>query len=86
MRELERHPEVVHVPPPHLWQLSPPSTGTVATGKLPMESLVVTLELHIRDDLDDESVILMTRWAWDRVTTALGGKGACEVTVGVVRE
>jgi len=26
MKEIERHPQVLHLPAPHIWQLSPPST------------------------------------------------------------
>jgi hypothetical protein len=56
-------------------------------------TLVVTLELHVRRDLDDATVLELTRWAWDRCTGALGGDrsgkddsgGVAEVTVGVVR-
>jgi hypothetical protein len=54
--------------------------------------LVVTLELHVRRDLDDATVLELTRLAWDRCTGALGGDrgkneggGVAEVTVGVVR-
>jgi len=55
---------------------------------------VVTLELHVRKDLDDEDVLKLSRWAWDRCASAMGfGRNASklpegvipEVTVGVVR-
>lgn len=26
MKEIERHPQVLHLPAPHIWQISPPST------------------------------------------------------------
>ena len=56
-------------------------------------ALVVTLELHVRPDLDDEEVIKLTRWTWEKCVTALGGDprqrdggvGEVDVTVGVVR-
>lgn len=86
MKEIERHPQVLHLPPPHIWQLTP-STPT-------KQSLVVTLELHVRKDLDDDDVLRLSRWAWDRCVNALGfGRNASrlpegvipEVTVGVVK-
>lgn len=55
----------------------------------------MTIELHVRQDLGDDDVIKLTRWAWERCATALGGgklrkengpgTGEPEVTVGVVR-
>jgi hypothetical protein len=57
--------------------------------------LVVTLELHVRADLNDEDVLKLTRWTWEKCVMALGGKIAqndrtgevdgVDVTVGVVR-
>jgi len=56
---------------------------------------VVTLELHIRPDLDDEGVLKLTRWTWEKCVLALGGRreengrleevNGVDVTVGVVR-
>ncbi|KAG5643422.1 hypothetical protein DXG03_000966 [Asterophora parasitica] len=80
MREVERHPQVVHLPAPHIWQLSPHAMGA--------DSLVVTMELHVRHDLGDDDVLALTRWAWEKCASALGGgKGgkSPEVTVGAVR-
>jgi hypothetical protein len=55
-------------------------------------TLVVTLELHVRGDLDDAAVLGLTQWAWERCMGVLGGDlsgkgggGVAEVTVGVVR-
>ncbi|KAJ6618802.1 hypothetical protein B0H10DRAFT_2028031 [Mycena sp. CBHHK59/15] len=82
MRDVERHPQVLHLPAPHLWQLEP---GDDKAGG----GLVVTLELHVRADLGDDDVLALTRWTWERCLAALGAKGAdtkdTEVTVGVVR-
>ncbi|KAI0043057.1 hypothetical protein FA95DRAFT_1499203 [Auriscalpium vulgare] len=72
MREIERHPQVLHLPPPHIWQLAPAD-----------KALVVTLELRVARVLGDADVLRLTRWAWERCTQALGGEG--EVTVGIVR-
>jgi len=81
MREIERHPQVLHVPPPHIWQLAP-SVGTP-------QPLVATLELRVAADLGDAEVIKLTRWAWERCMLALGLAGREQdgggVTVGIVR-
>ncbi|KAL0945998.1 hypothetical protein HGRIS_012273 [Hohenbuehelia grisea] len=97
IKEIERHPQVVHVPPPHIWQLAPipsalSSSATLETGKgaaAVAESLVVTLELHVKNGLGDDDVLKLTRWAWEKCVAAIGGSrdrvGGAEVTVGVVR-
>lgn len=81
MREIERHPQVLHLPPPHIWQLAP-SVGTP-------QPLVATLELRVAADLGDVEVIKLTRWAWERCMLALGLAGREQdgggVTVGIVR-
>jgi len=86
MREIERHPQVLHLPPPHMWQLTPST---------PMkQSLVVTLELHVRKDLDDDDVLKLSEWAWDKCARAMrSGRNASrlpeavvpEVTIGIVK-
>ncbi|RPD61636.1 hypothetical protein L226DRAFT_552504 [Lentinus tigrinus ALCF2SS1-7] len=107
MREIERHPLVLHLPAPHIWQLTPslavsdadtvspyastPSALDKAQG--PAQSLVVTLELHVRHDIEDAEVLRLTRWASERCVHALhfgtrggeGGEGEAEVTVGIVK-
>jgi len=104
MREVERHPQVVHLPAPHIWQLTPSlasptsSTGTVSstTSNSISDSLVVTMELHVKENLGDDDVLLLTNWAWERCVSALGSLkdmkggdggvgGGPEVTVGIVR-
>ncbi|KAI9448646.1 hypothetical protein F5148DRAFT_1250924 [Russula earlei] len=81
MREIERHPQVLHLPPPHIWQLAP-SVGTP-------QPLVVTLELRVAPELGDVEVLKLTRWAWERCMLALGLAGRDPdgggVTVGIVR-
>lgn len=81
MREIERHPQVLHLPPPHIWQLAP-SVGTP-------QPLVATLELRVAADLGDAEVLKLTRWAWERCMLALGLAGREQdgggVTVGIVR-
>jgi hypothetical protein len=111
--KVERHPKVLHLPAPHLWQLTPsyaplphPSSPSVNTSTPILtqprnQALVATLELHVHADLDDEQVLKLTRWAWERCVLALGGhvgvgsgevesegvekEDRVEVTVGVVR-
>lgn len=47
---------------------------------------MVTLELHVRENLGDDDVLKLTKWAWERCVGALGrGREDAEVTVGVVR-
>ncbi|GBE83471.1 hypothetical protein BKA93DRAFT_358544 [Sparassis latifolia] len=100
MREIERHPQVLHLPAPHFWQLTPnltrpqPYSAAPNTKILgPTQSLVVTVELHVRKELEDDEVLRLTRWAWERCSAALhfgtrtgeGGDAEAEVTVGIVR-
>ncbi|THU81858.1 hypothetical protein K435DRAFT_831774 [Dendrothele bispora CBS 962.96] len=84
MREIEKHPQVLHLPAPHIWQLTPtscennnnPSSSNkslLMEGKGVREELVVTLELHVRHDLGDEDVLALTRWTWERCAAALQG-------------
>ncbi|TFK64671.1 hypothetical protein BDN72DRAFT_963061 [Pluteus cervinus] len=97
MRDIERHPLVMHLPAPHIWQLTPThmAGSTSGFGKgYQEETLVVTLELHVRSDVGDDDVLELTRWAWEKCMSALNGgrnssklaMGAgAEVTVGIVR-
>lgn len=79
--QIEQHPQVLHLPPPHIWQLAP-SVGAP-------QPLVVTLELRVAPDLGDIEVLKLTRWAWERCMLALGLAGRDPdgggVTVGIVR-
>ncbi|KIY53873.1 hypothetical protein FISHEDRAFT_63224 [Fistulina hepatica ATCC 64428] len=94
--QVERHPQVLHLPAPHIWQLTP----TLAGKSIPpggeyyadpeYSELVVTMELHVKDDLPDDDVLRLTRWAWERCVHALGSRGKGhgdepDVTVSVVR-
>jgi len=86
MRELERHPDIVHVAPPHIWQLNAPSHGSYESGNLLIETLIVTVQLHVQPDLDEDSILRLTKWTWERITSALGGPGVSEVTIGIARD
>ncbi|KAG8687754.1 hypothetical protein FRC08_011790 [Ceratobasidium sp. 394] len=75
MRELERHPQIMHLPAPRLWRLTP-SSG----------ALVATVELHVRRGIDDAEVLALTRYTYERCIAVVGrGGGPGSVTVSVVR-
>ncbi|KAG8745434.1 hypothetical protein FRC12_014543 [Ceratobasidium sp. 428] len=75
MRELERHPQIMHLPAPRLWRLTPTSGA-----------LVATVELHVRRGTDDAAVLALTRYAYERCIAVVGrGGGPGSVTVSVVR-
>lgn len=88
---------VLHLPAPHLWQLTahssrPDYIRSLAAWDGPAQSLVVTLELHVPRDLQDDDVLKLTAWASEKAKSALrhgmrDGGGECEadVTIGVVR-
>lgn len=95
---------MLHLPAPHVWQLTQnlvrprwhkADSAALKEGKAqgPAQSLVVTVELHVRRDLEDDEVLRLTRWAWERCMQALhfgsgtgdGGMAEAEVTVGIVR-
>lgn len=89
--QIERHPLVLHLPAPHMWELTPSPVANDFSDPA-SNKLVVTIELHVRKDLDDNEVISLTRWAHDRVRLALnlGSRSkdhdeSSEVTVGIVR-
>ncbi|KAJ7096478.1 hypothetical protein C8R43DRAFT_1092403 [Mycena crocata] len=91
MRDVERHPQVVHLPAPHIWQLAPGAagvgsnpvkghyanggTGAAGKGEEERDALVVTMELHVRAALPDDDVLALTRWVRERVVAALGMGG-----------
>jgi len=94
MREIERHPHVLHLPAPHIWQLTPTilAPSSTASGEPSKGALVVTLELHVCRDVDDNDVLELTRWAHERCRGALslgsrrrGEDEGAEVTIGIVK-
>ncbi|KAJ7783160.1 hypothetical protein B0H16DRAFT_1877576 [Mycena metata] len=94
MRDVERHPQVLHLPAPHIWQLAATTGGEKAGAEERSDALVVTLELHVRAALPDDDALALTRWVRERIVAALGmgggdargpGRGEAEVTVGIVR-
>ena len=70
------------LPAPHIWQLTPslldaPSSYSFNSAASPSsqwpnssigvpQSLVITVELHVRPDLADNDVLDLTKWAWER--------------------
>ena len=93
LTQIERHPQVLHLPAPHIWQIAPaPLSSTTSHESISKNTLVVTLELHVRRDMDDKDILALTRWAHDRCKSALtvaarskGSDEEAEVTVGIVR-
>ncbi|KEI38122.1 uncharacterized protein L969DRAFT_89367 [Mixia osmundae IAM 14324] len=84
VREVESHPLVVHVPPPHIWQLTPhPRTAPNARkskiygrASLPSPSdgasiIIVTLEIHVRMDASDSDILDLTQMARQKCSPAL---------------
>ena len=59
----------------------------------PTQSLIVTMDIHVEKQLSDSDSLVLTRWAWEKCSTALkygmsdGTGGECEahITVGIVR-
>ena len=80
--QFERHPHVVHLPAPHLWQLTPPRLALHSNGEA---ELVATIELHVRKELTDVQILELTRWASDKCSAALGKPRAGSITIAVVR-
>lgn len=99
MREIERHPQVLHLPAPHFWQLTPTLIRPDGYGARhpnalgPTQSLIVTIDIHVEKGLSDFDGLKLTKWAWEKCSTALkygmsdGVGGECEahITVGIVR-
>lgn len=85
----------MHLPAPHIWQLTPTPAGSPAHSASG-ESLVVTVQVHVRPDLDDDDILSLTKWTWEKCVAALSplgkmekgggsGHGRPDVTVGIVR-
>jgi len=99
--QVERHPQVVHLPPPHVWQVTAPSklSGTSSSTTLVASGheaqFIVSLELHVRKGLNDVDALALTRWAWEQCYGALNPRGVPKsawgeksgggITVGIVR-
>ncbi|EKM78211.1 hypothetical protein AGABI1DRAFT_121370 [Agaricus bisporus var. burnettii JB137-S8] len=88
MRDVERHPNIIHLPAPHIWQLTPSSLHTNTTtpsihnhnlkdgeSSINDGTLIVSLQLHVREDLGDDEILRLTKWTWERVVRALGTAG-----------
>lgn len=82
LAQLENHPHIVHLPAPHLWQLTPATGGHGEDDE--GGCLVATVQLHVRKDLDDNGALALTSEVWERCSRALG-VSAVSVTVSVVR-
>ncbi|KAG8872361.1 hypothetical protein FRB97_007704 [Tulasnella sp. 331] len=97
MRELENHPQITHIPAPHLWQLSPLPPNTSRhhpSGSTPYHeddltvseegTLVATVQLHVKREMDGGDVLELTSVVREQCTRALGVSVA-SVTVSAVR-
>jgi len=83
-KQVERHPHVLDLPAPHIWQLTPSLTSAswmMGGSKRHLsnpededeDSFVVALEIHVKEDLGDDELIKLTEWVWKRCVGALGG-------------
>ena len=88
---MEKHPQILHLPAPHIWQITPTQEGS-SNGLVTFVPLVVTLELHVKEELADADVLELSRWAWEKCMSSLSGSRSIktrdrnvEVTVGIVR-
>jgi len=112
LKTIEEHHLVTYVAPPHLWQLTPPTSALNSSqyGKgngallgsqrlAKNASLIATVEVFLKEDASDASVLEVTKWAWTLLAPAVGaGAGlqageslrgairAGEITVQVSRE
>ncbi|THH32627.1 hypothetical protein EUX98_g1551 [Antrodiella citrinella] len=84
MREIEGHSQVLHLPAPHIWQLTPtlhaPPASSYPSHLSPAftrdklgasQNLVVTVDLHIRKDMPPREAIALMKWATERCQNAL---------------
>jgi len=95
LEQIERHPDVIHLPAPHFWQLTLPrgqvtsptaSVHPSGQGLIVSEAeLVTTIELHVRKDLSDAGILSLTKWASDKCSVALGRPRVGNVSIAAVR-
>jgi hypothetical protein len=84
--QLESHPLVVDIPPPHVWQLMPNSRlltkQTARPGDVSSSSIIVaTLSIHISPDATDNDILDITQLAREKCAPILGtGELTIEVT------
>ncbi|TCD65294.1 hypothetical protein EIP91_002819 [Steccherinum ochraceum] len=84
MREIEGHPKVLHLPAPHIWQITPtlhaPPAASYPSHLAPAftreklgasQNLVVTVDLHIKKDMLPSEAIVLMKWATERCRNAL---------------
>lgn len=84
--QIENHPHVLSMLPPHIWQLSPSLSSTSATS--PTSStvsrrssapsadapspLIATLQVKIKHDCSDADILEVTKFCRERLATGLG--------------
>ena len=81
--QLHTQPTPIPVSPWNPISPFPDSAGKGKKGITPGNGIVVTMELHVRQDLADDDVLELTKWAWERCVNALhfgtGGGGVLEM-------
>jgi Co/Zn/Cd efflux system component len=96
IKTIEEHPLVTYVAPPHLWQLTPPTSALnssngalIGSQRLAKNaSLIATVEVFLKEDASDSNVLEMTKWAWTLLAPAVGagaGLQAGESLRGAIR-
>lgn len=83
--QIENHPLVLSVDPPHIWQLAPHSTSPSASNSriqrrdsspssanlLPSSILIATLEVKVKNDASDADILDITNFCTERLATGL---------------
>lgn len=91
LKVVEQHPLVSYVPPPHLWQLTPPTAALVQADRGMLSggsggrgmhvgsksaSLVASVTVWLKEEASEEDVFEMTKWVWERLASSVAaGKG-----------
>lgn len=86
MRSLQtigEHPLVTYVAPPHLWQLTPPTSATkqhqIGNPSLlggqriaKNAALIAMIQIFLKEEASDENILQLTKWAWSLLAPAVG--------------
>jgi hypothetical protein len=86
IKTIEENPLVTYVAPPHLWQLTPPTSAKndsesftygansiLGSSKLAKNaSLIATVEVFLKDEATDQDVLEITKWSWTLLAPSVG--------------
>ncbi|PWY99025.1 hypothetical protein BCV70DRAFT_201246 [Testicularia cyperi] len=91
LKSVEEHPLVSYVPPPNLWQLTPPTSSLTQTGGGVLSgggagrgvhfgsktaSLIASVTVFLKSEAKEEDCFDMTKWVWERLAPSVGaGRG-----------